>query len=446
VRLVARLACCGFEWYRLPDATEFWAASPDFAAPDVGAVDSNEYDTILLYPGWMRTQRHRVRSGVRALALRPTVMSNGSACRIGGTWTWTASTTYYFRCYYCLGGLPAAPAPIMAPGSDADGTRPAQVRLTPAGTLQLWDMTSGSGVQIGSDWTGTVTADTITWYRVEMSVTLDSAGRVASAALRVNGTAVASGSITTPAALATPCVAAGWLAADTATPFMFLDDAAVNDSSGASENTWCGDGCLVLLAPVADSARGVNWTAGTGGTANLWRGTRATPPNGHALASATADSQIKNQASDNTGNYDAACTPYAHAAIPPDATVKLVMGVAIHGCSVTNGVAGALRLVSNPAAGGEASLTAASVPSDWPAGWSKVPASAAQAAALVVYGDIPAGNRGAGPVLRAGKRQNSTRVLTMCAMGAHVEVDKLTKKWTGFNTTIGQAVTHAATW
>src|SRR6266576_2199201 len=59
--------------------------------------------------------------------------------------------------------------------------------------------------------------------------------------------------------------AAGWWdpsisfgAADTvaATYTAYIDDVALNDTTGANQNTWPGEGKVVLLVPTADSAKG----------------------------------------------------------------------------------------------------------------------------------------------------------------------------------------------
>jgi len=431
---VARLACCGFEWNSLG------AASPDFAVLQSGTFPS-------LAPGGVAFVSAKVRSGFAAVRAQADV-NGGAAVSVGGTWSWTASTTYYFRGCYCFAGLPGG-APerrIMVPAPNPS-FGPASARVSAAGKLQLWDDTFGStGVQIGSDWSGTVAADGATWYVVEMSMTLDASGLATTAALQVNGSAVASGGLTNHNAPVGATVVCGWQAADSSNPVMFVDDVAVNDSTGASQNSWCGSGQIVTLFPASDSARGANWTGGAGGTTNLWQAVRNTPPGGLALASATNLTEVVNAVSDSTGNYDAALVPYSAMGVPAAETVLLVMGTWVTACSVTNGVSGAVRLASNPAAAAETAITANTVAATYPTGWVRYPATAAQVASQVVYGDISAANRSVAPVVRIGKRQNSSRVLACCAMGAHVEVTALAQRLVGFNTTAGQAVQFAAVW
>src|SRR6185312_2098285 len=180
-------------------------------------------------------------------------------------------------------------------------------------------------------------------------------------------------------------VTCGWVLLDSANPVMLIDDIAVNDSTGAAQNTWCGSGQLIALFAASDSARGANWTGGAGGTTNLWEAVRNTPPGGLSLASATNLTEVVNAVSDTTGNYDAALVPYSAMGVPPGETVLLVMGTWVTASSVTNGVSGAVRLASNPAAAAETTITANTIAGTYPTGWVRYPATAAQVASQIVY-------------------------------------------------------------
>lgn len=104
-----------------------------------------------------------------------------------------------------------------------------------------------------------------------------------------------------------------------------FDDLAVNDNQGSSQTSWPGNGKVVVLDPVSDSARGANWLAGAGATTNLWDAVDNTPPVGVVLASATNTSQVKNSAKDTVGVYTAACQTYSASGVnlDPLATVSI---------------------------------------------------------------------------------------------------------------------------
>src|SRR5205823_5625838 len=121
------------------------------------------------------------------------------------------------------------------------------------------------GAQIGSV---SAASATNTWYRLELSVATNASNIATTAALQIDGASIASGSTGSSHSLAT--IRLGFTAAPGASIDCHIDDIAINDSTGANQNSFPGAGSVVLLVPVSDNARGANWVAGAGGTTSLF--------------------------------------------------------------------------------------------------------------------------------------------------------------------------------
>jgi hypothetical protein len=324
------------------------------------------------------------------------------------------SVTRYCRVYHCFSALPQSTirgVPVLDWGIDSGAF---SVRLDDVGHTRLWD--DQSDVQVGSDSTTLVVADSATWYRFELAITFNANGEVASAEYRLNGTTVASGSLATPYVAAT-FFSLGWVQSPgTNTAFCYSDDIAINDSTGTSENSWPGESKIVLLRPVSDSARGANWTAGAGGTTNLWDAIDNEPPVGKTLATATNTTQVKNVAKDRTGNYDTALGAYSAAVssggggLSAGDTVRVVMPQFCTGGPATGTI---LRLVSNPASSGDTTLGALGNTNYPGIGWLW------NRFDQIVHS--PSVTLSTGPVMRIGKRQNSTNASESWFMGLYVD-------------------------
>lgn len=252
-----------------------------------------------------------------------------------------ANKVLYARAYFCLDQLPSSTIKIV------ETPLTSSVRLTSGGKLQLFN--ENAGTQVGSDSADTLAADGATYYRVEIALTLNGAGtQTAAMELRLNGTTVASTSGLT-IAVVPGGVSFGWIAAPGASKVLYIDDIKTNDSAGSFNNTWPGDGKIILMLPVSDNARGA-WTGGAGGTTNLFDAVNNIPPVGVAEASATNTSQIKNRTTTNPTNCDLNLDTYLNAGLGANDIVNYVELHANHGEDPATGTkAGTVTIVSNPA-------------------------------------------------------------------------------------------------
>lgn len=356
-------------------------------------------------PGTFTTSNPR--SGSRAYR------AASSAVQTYVAFTGATSTTYFLRGYYRLDALPTSSSQSIA--SFASGaTTLALVFVNTDGTLSLYQTVPG-GVPTGL--VGTSAAISAgSYFRLEISVSI-AAGASDTMAARLDGTQFASAtglSITDTAPGRAYLINAGDL---TEIGGYNVDDVAVNDSGGASQNSWPGPGNVVLLRPVTpDNARGANWVAGAGGTTNLFDALDNVPPVGVALASATNTSQIKNVTKDTTGNYDANLTTYTTAGINAGSTINVVQPMWVVGSNAGATISHAMLLVSNPQGNGgvESTVTPAAIAGTHPTNWSYQSPTA-----QTVYS--PSVVLGTSPVIRVGKRTSSTSAAMADAMGAYVD-------------------------
>lgn len=256
-----------------------------------------------------------------------------------GVFAIAANRQYFFRAYIRFEALPDSTVQVLQLGNPNGFS----ARLTSGGKLQLFENTGGT--QIGSDSAATIT--TGQYYRIEISCTANGAATGTNAQeLRLDGVTVASGSSTGGAGVNN--VSAGWVEAPGASKVCYVDDVAGNDSQGAtSQNTWPGDGSVVLMLPISDNARG-NWTAGAGGTTSLFDAVNNTPPVGVADSSATNTSQIKIKSTSIPSSCDLNLDTYTNAGVT--GTVNSLRVFWSDGEDPATGTkAGTAGLASNPA-------------------------------------------------------------------------------------------------
>lgn len=263
-------------------------------------------------------------AGAAATTTSTSVYRSGSASvQCAGTsantsyriWPFTApsaGTTLFARAYIRFTALPNATKKVLQFGTAALSS----VRLTSAGKLQLW-----TTAQVGSDSTMTLAVDT--WYRVELKQTIG-AGAVDAVELRVqlDGAesineveTVASGSSLTISDTQPVQLHVGWIEAPGVTSTLYVDDVALNDSTGTKQNTWCGR-AQVLLSKAARVESSFQW--GTCGIGALGPGdVNATPPVGHATATVAGHSRHQAVCAATSGlEYtEMACQDYASAGV-----------------------------------------------------------------------------------------------------------------------------------
>lgn len=356
-----------------------------------------------------------VRSG--AFAAKFDGGAAGAATRCTHTITLAANTTYFIRAYFCFANLPSVTTTLVTLFHGVPAAK-----ITSAGKIQLWNLTSNA--QVGSDSAATVVADSATWYRIELAVATDASAFSTTGTAVLDGVQVATGTLTT-GTLPMTNFQVGWASAPGGTnPVVYVDDVALNDSTGGSQTSYPDTGKIVLLKPVSDNARGTNWTAGAGATTNLWDAIDNEPPTGKAIANATDITQIKNVVKDTTGNYDANLAAYSTAVasggggLVTGDTVSVVQSIWSIGEDSTSsgGVTLGMLLVSNPQAnsGTETTDTPGAIAGVYPSNW-KWEAPAAQ----IVYS--PSVTLATSPVIRVGKRTNATRAAMCDFMAAYVD-------------------------
>lgn len=270
----------------------------------------------------------------------------------------------FVRAYFNFSNFPDSTVPIILPGLNPSINW--SVRLKSTGALALFNP---SNAQVGSD---SAILSTGVWYRVEIWATSGNLGSPGNGELRLDGVTVASGTSTaTVTDLATIYI--GWYSSPGTNKVLYVDDVAINNSLGTSQNTWPGDGSEVFLRAISDAQVG-SWAAGAGGTTNLWDAVDNTPPTGSA--SPTNTSQIGSV--DTTGNnatdeYRVNLETYASKGIQAGDTITLVQAVIMHGERVATGTkTGSFAILSNPTQSGVDTFTFgadAGAVGTWPTNW-----------------------------------------------------------------------------
>jgi hypothetical protein len=314
--------------------------------------------------------------------------------------------TYSWRSYVYLTGFPPSGQAVNFLAITTSGDVGIVV-LQIDSTGNLTFINNAASTTIG---TGTITLNT--WYRVEISIKIDTTTAAnATAECQINGVSIGS----TTGSLGTTLPSRYKYNGDNQPSgglSYYVDDVALNDSTGTSQTSWPGSGKVVLLVPTSDNAR-TGFTGGAGGTTSLFDGVDNIPPVG-AADPGTNTSQIRDATSSATDNYDANMTTYSAAGIGAGDTISLVYWMISHStASLTSVPTRAGRLVSNPAEGADTTLTLPSaVAGAWAVGW-------ATDRGAMIYN--PTVTLGTAPVLRVGKRTASTRIVDVAFMGIYVE-------------------------
>jgi hypothetical protein len=386
---MARLVTSGFELQTmgLADAT---------SAPDGGSSSAALETTI-------------VRSGTAAL-------NCVSAAMVDFGFTAVALGNDCFArsyVYVPTGSLPTTKAGIL---EVLAGVFHFTVALESNGTLTLW---SNLTTQQGSA-SPAVTLDA--WNMVDLRVRIGT-GALDQVEGRLGGVsfASASGLNITDSQIAT-CrvgIGAGFNSGDGR---VIHDDVAVNDSSGASQTSWPGDGKIVLLKPISDNARGTGWVNDANAASGFFDATDNTPPVGIAQTTAsTGLHQIQNATSNANSNVDLNLTTYTTAGIAAADTVNVLVPVVATGAPVvTSAKAGTYGIASNPAitnialgAGGTSGAFWSGVTGGtYPTGWKWSFGTTTYAPSVTV---------GTSPVARITQVTSSTRIAMVCAMGMYVD-------------------------
>jgi hypothetical protein len=326
--------------------------------------------------------------------------------------------TYYYRLYVNVATFPTTEDLGIMSFDNVNDVSLVAIGINTSHQAYLFDLINGA--QVGSVCPEVMVTNR--WYMFDLACRVSASTNDDYAEARMNGVSFASSSsLNLGADVLKFIFMLGLTTSGSNDTFTFYqDDLALNDDQGSVNNTWCGEEKIVLLKPISDNARGTNWVAGASGTTNLWNAVDNKPPVGVASGSATTTSQIRNATGDTTGNYDANLETYASKGIRPQDIVNAVQGVWELGCSSATATTGATRIVSNPAEGSETSISFSTggIAGTSPTNWKR------QGNTMI---DRPAVNLLTSPVLRVGKRQNTTRVGMCDFMGLMVGFTQVTK-------------------
>lgn len=337
------------------------------------------------------------------------------------TWAYTVGalgTTYFGRVFFQVDAYPTAGTyQLMLFGGSLTA------RIDSTGGISIWNGTGPT--QLGA---ASAPVALSTWIRLEVGITIGT-GAVDFAELRLDGvvistnsgislTDVLSGQISIGLQQGTGGTVAGTLN-------IWLDDFALNDSTGASQTTWVGDSKIVLLKPVTDSAVGTGWTLGTGTAIAANSGATATqkePPTGVAdLAVGSDTKQIRNASANASVSYDAALTTYTAAGIAVRDIINVIIPIVSTGAPVTtSSKQGLIGLASNPAistialgAGGTSgAFWSGTTAGTYPAGWKWSFGTPTYAPSVTL---------GTAPVARITQVTSSTRIAMVDFIGAYVD-------------------------
>jgi hypothetical protein len=286
---------------------------------DHPTADVNSPDGITAGATATTTNTTTPRSGLACLACAGTAANTSFR-----QWAFTApalGAQVYGRVYFRVSALPASTQKVAALTTAAGGVL-ISARLTVAGALQLWNDVGAA--QIGADSTTVVAADV--WYCVQLRLLINT-GAVDQAELLVAddqpGTPweSLSGTALTISDTHAGRFQAGWVTAPGATSTMLIDDVAVNDSTGTTQNGFAGSGQVFML-PCSSVSAATSWLDCAGGStlAGLPAYVSALPPNGladHSTAGHTGASahQIR-ETVNGPGNVSYTTTAWWLAGIP----------------------------------------------------------------------------------------------------------------------------------
>lgn len=184
----------------------------------------------------------------------------------------------FHRLYIRIATLPSADTNIYAIGQA--GFFPCSLRLKTTGVLGLRDSNTGT------DLTGTTTLSLNRWYRVELDFA-DAASGTGTFKLYVDGTLITSQACSVINGFSRIRMGVSGVATSMD---MYMDDVAVNDTTGSVQNDLPGPGAVVHLKPNAAGDNNLFGTAvgGTAGAANNYTRVNEVPPNDSTSYNQTA--------------------------------------------------------------------------------------------------------------------------------------------------------------
>jgi hypothetical protein len=174
----------------------------------------------------------------------------------------------------------------------------------------------GGAVEIGRI-SGALVADGVTYNRIEWRLLVDSENGVIE--VKVNGNSLFSYNNDTQGARM-ESIRSLWIGTWAGTygnyiieGSTFIDDVAINDTTGTVNNSWCGKGSILLLKPKAAGAH----TDFTPNANNNWEQVNEVPHDGDTT-------YVYSETADHIDTYDLEELEADHAVDPTDAVVKAV--------------------------------------------------------------------------------------------------------------------------
>lgn len=324
-----------------------------------------------------------------------------------------ATAQTYYACAHVL--FPAATGfPTGISGADvlqfatAGSVALCSLAIQTGGTIKLWNSAVG---QIGSDSAVTLTTDT--WYRLELVVRVNTGTNDDVIEGYLDGAQIGATTTTNLGTTAPGLLRFGWVEDPGTSEVVFVDDVALNDSTGANNTGLVGDQKVYALFPTADSAR-VNWTAGGAGTTSLFAAVDNTPPVGVLpAAGVAATAQVQDAVSAAGSAYDATMTTYTAAGVGAGDTIRAISPVVELGSSSTTGTDTITHsVVSNPAIAGTVG-SCDILSGTYPTSWNR---------SQGVMTEAPSVTLGTAPVMRVVKDIATTRINSCCQMAMLVSV------------------------
>jgi hypothetical protein len=210
------------------------------------------------------------RTGAAAMRINPTGANSwmGQVFKSG-----VNQTESFCRIYFNYATRPSSGTPeVMGFWNSGAVTRQGYVRYDSTNnTLELRDAT---GTQVGSD-SATISAST--WYRLELRL-IGGSGADSTLEAKLDGTTIATQTLG-PGGSFDACYLGA--ASETGTYDMYIDDWAINDTSGSAQTGYPGNGSIVMVVPTAQGdgePSGCNNTSPCGDS-NTWNRIDEVNPN-----------------------------------------------------------------------------------------------------------------------------------------------------------------------
>jgi len=332
-----------------------------------------------------------VRTGTYSLKVNPASGAAGYWEVVSGGGSFQDT---YMRVYVRITTLPSSTARVLL-GRTVAGQ--INILLNPTGTLSLRSNTTVQGTST------TALTDPSKWYRIEVK----NLGSTSAQELRIDGASEVSVS------LGVTSLTLRWGADDTVadTYTAYFDDCVWDTAA------YPGDGKVALLVPVSDNARDTLWTAGAGGTTNLFEAVNNIPPIGTASETNLTQIEHAGGASGTTDRYDANLMSYTDAGIASGDTVNAVMPFIAHGEDASAGTKNvSFEILSNPAISSSGPITVGNdqgalgtFPTNW---WVN---------RINTVATSPSVTLGTSPVMRVVRPETASRVVSVCFMGMYVD-------------------------